>query len=134
MALCELALCNDRAQELVIDRIEELMEPMRTLPGGILLQRILESCPSPGNEEAWEQFLAALPPAHALALRDIPVRRIELARPEHHIQEACAAIARITLEMQRDAIRARLQDPSVPSDEKLELSRQIIEINRMLIE
>ena len=134
MALCELALCNDRAQELIIDRIEELMEPMRTLPGGSILQSILEASPPPGDEEAWAAFLGTLPAGHALALRDIPVRHIELSRPEHHIQEACAAIARVTLEMQRDAIRARLQDPSVPPDEKLELSRQIVEINRMLIE
>ena len=32
--LCELALQNAQAQELIVDRIEELLEPMRLLPGG----------------------------------------------------------------------------------------------------
>lgn len=32
--LCELSLQNARAQGLIVDRIEELLEPMRMLQGG----------------------------------------------------------------------------------------------------
>ena len=42
--LCELALQNSRAQGLIVDRIEELLEPMRLLQGGGILKKILPGC------------------------------------------------------------------------------------------
>ena len=42
--LCELALQNSRAQGLIVDRIEELLEPMRLLQGGGILKKIWPGC------------------------------------------------------------------------------------------
>lgn len=42
--LCELALQNSRAQGLIVDRIEELLEPMRLLQGGGILKKFWPGC------------------------------------------------------------------------------------------
>ncbi len=57
----ELALQNSRAQGLIVDRIEELLEPMRLLQGGGILKKILARLPSPDSPAAVQAFLASLP-------------------------------------------------------------------------
>lgn len=42
--LCELAIQNSRAQGLIVDRIEELLEPMRLLQGGGILKKFWPGC------------------------------------------------------------------------------------------
>lgn len=59
--LCELALQNAQAQELIVDRIEELLEPMRLLPGGGILKKILARMPKPDNPASIHAFLESLP-------------------------------------------------------------------------
>ncbi len=133
LALCRLFTCNPECQQLIIDRVEELQEPIHELSGGVVLQRLLEAPPAPGDAEAWRLFLASLPPEQAAGLREIEPALYPLDRPEYYVQEACGKIARATLRQKQDVLMARLAEPSLPDAERLKLMRRSMEIRRMLI-
>lgn len=134
MALCRLATCNIEAQAAIAERIEELQEPIALLSGGIVLQRILEALPEPGNAEAWAQFLQSLPPEQAAGLAEIEPRTFELDRPDYYVQEACERVARAALLQQQDAIRAQLENPSLSGEERLRLMARSMELRDLLLE
>ena len=87
--LCELALQNSRAQGLIVDRIEELLEPMRLLQGGGILKKILARLPSPDRsvqeacsgiaKAALERHIASLMAELADPSTDA-ARRLELSK------------------------------------------------------
>lgn len=134
MALCRLATCNAEAQAAIAERIEELQEPIELLSGGIVLQRLLEALPEPGNADAWEQFLQSLPAEQAAGLAEIEPKLFELDRPGYYVQEACASIARATLHQRLDTIRAQLENPALPAEERLPLMARSMEIRQLLTE
>lgn len=134
MALCRLATCNREAQTAIAERIEELQEPIALLSGGIVLQRLLEVLPEPGNAESWAQFLQSLPPEQAAGLAEIEPRLFELDRPAYYVQEACERVARAALLQQQDAIRAQLENPALSSEERLRLMARSMELRSLLLE
>lgn len=133
LVICRLFTCNSECQSLIIDRIEELQPAIQTLSGGIILQKLMEAMPTPGDEEAWQQFLDALPPEQAAGLYEIKPILYELDAPEHYVQEACDNIARATLQHQLDALKARMADPSLSDEIRLSLMQESMEIRNLLI-
>lgn len=134
MTLCRLATCNAEAQAAIVERIEELQEPIEQLSGGIVLQRLLEAMPEPGDPGDWERFLQSLPPEQAAGLAEIEPRLFALDRPAYYVQEACASIARATLHQRLDALRAQLENPALPAEERLPLMARSMEIRKLLTE
>ncbi len=132
LTLCRLATCNREAQEAIAERIEELQEPIELLAGGIVLQRLLSALPEPGDADAWEGFLQSLPPEQAAGLAEIEPCLFALDRPGYYVQEACERVARATLHQKLDAIRAQLENPALPAEERLPLMESSMEIRKLL--
>ncbi len=133
LVICRLFTCNAECQRLIIDRIEELQSAIQTLSGGIVLQRLMEAMPPPGDEKAWQKFLDSLPPEQACGLHEIKPILYELDDPEHYVQEACDNIARATLQQQLDTLKARMADPALPDEQRLCLMQKSMEIRNLLI-
>lgn len=114
--LISMAISSRKAQELLIERIEDLQEPIRTLSGGIILQRLMEHLPTPGDEEALRSFAAQLPPEQALALRTVAFENYPEDNLEEHVNCACARAARFALRERIDALRSRIRAASDSSE------------------
>lgn len=130
--LCELALQNARAQELIVDRIEELLEPMRLLQGGEILKKILARTPSPDNPAAIQAFLVSLPQQERDALKMLNLDPIPIPDVDRSVQEACSGIAKAALERHIASLMAELADPSTPAARRLELSKLSVDLKRLL--
>lgn len=130
--LISYAAQNREAQQALVDRIEELQEPIGILPGGIVLQRLLEVLPEPGNAESWQQFLAKLPPEQAAALSKMDNTAIDMPSADAFMQQACAYAARDALSARIDAIKSRILSPDLSAAEVAELFRESNELQRLL--
>lgn len=130
--LCELALQNSRAQELITDRIEELLEPMRMLPGGGILKKILARLPAPDSPAAIQAFLASLPQPERDALSALNLDPVPIPDVDRSVQEACSGIAKAALERHIASLMAELADPSTHAARRLELSKLSVDLKRLL--
>ncbi len=130
--LCELALQNSRAQGLIVDRIEELLEPMRLLQGGGILKKILARLPSPDSPAAVQAFLVSLPQPERDALGMLNLEPIPIPDVDRSVQEACSGIAKAALERHIASLMAELADPSTDAARRLELSKLSVDLKRLL--
>ncbi len=130
--LCELSLQNKQAQDLILDRIEELYEPMNHLPGGTLLKKILEKLPEPGSPTAILAFLETLPPNEAAALKSMHLDPVPIADVTQSVLEACNGVAKSYLKLYYSQIMAELSDPSTTTERKLKLSEISVAITKQL--
>ncbi len=130
--LCELAIQNSRAQGLIVDRIEELLEPMRLLQGGGILKKILARLPSPDSPAAVQAFLASLPQPERDALGMLNLEPIPIPDVDRSVQEACSGIAKAALERHIASLMAELADPSTDAARRLELSKLSVDLKRLL--
>lgn len=130
--LCELALQHARAQELIVDRIEELLEPMQMLRGGGLLKKILARTPDPGNPSAIQAFLESLPQPERDALRALNLEPMPVTDLDTCVQEACSGIAKRALETHIAALMAEIADPATNAARRLELSQLSVDLKRLL--
>lgn len=130
--IIELALSNTEVQHLLVERIEDLVEPMQTLSGGLILQKILETLPTPGNETDWQKLLARLSPEQAAAINDFPHTAMELPHPAEHVEQACTLIARETVRARIDTLRSQIRTPGLTPEEGLALMQECNELMKML--
>lgn len=130
--LCELSLQNARAQGLIVDRIEELLEPMRMLQGGEILKKILGRLPSPDSPAAIQAFLASLPQPERDALHLLNLDPVPIPDVDRSVQEACSGIAKAALERHIASLKAEIADPSTDAARKLELSKLSVDLKRLL--
>ena len=130
--LISYAAQNKDAQHALVERIEELQEPIGILPGGIVLQRLLEVLPEPGNAQSWSSFLDTLPPEQAAALSKMDNTAIEMPGADAFMQQACAYAARDALSARIDAIKSRILSPNLSAEEVAELFRESNELQRLL--
>ena len=127
-----LAASHSAVQQALVERIEELQEPINLLSGGCILQHLLEQLPEPGSDEAWNNLLTSLPPEQAAALRTIPHVPQDIADPAAVVDQACARAARDAIRSRIDIIKARINSDSLDMDEFKALSVQATELHRML--
>lgn len=130
--LCELSLQNARAQSLIVDRIEELLEPIRMLQGGEILKKILARLPSPDSPAAIQAFLASLPQPERDALHLLNLDPVPIPDVDRSVQEACSGIAKAALERHIASLKAEIADPSTDAARKLELSKLSVDLKRLL--
>lgn len=130
--IVELAVRNREIQHLLVERIEDLVEPMQTLSGGSVLQTILEILPQPGNDSDWERLLAKLPPEQRAAVSDFNHEPLELPNPADHAEQACTHIARETVRARIDTLRAQIRNPELSPQEGLALMQECNELMKML--
>ncbi len=130
--LLQLAASSAGAQHLLVERIEELQECIRSLSGGHLLQRLLECLPTPGDDAAWQSYVDSLPPEQAAALRDISHDAVPLEDPVPYVEQACERAARDTVQTRIDELRARLRASNLSMEESLAIMQETTELQRML--
>lgn len=130
--LISLAAGNADVQRALVERIEELQEPISLLAGGPVLQRLLEKLPAPGNDKAWVSFTDTLPPEQAAALRNISNAEQELTNAYATVEQACSHAARESVVARIDIIKARINSGTPSGDEIAKLSTEAIELHRML--
>lgn len=130
--LIALARSSAAAQQQLVERIEELQEPIRYLEGGITLQRLLEALPTPGEEEEWSSFLQALPPEQAYALQDIRPAPISEENLPEHLDQICDRAARNSVRAKLDMLRSRANDSQIAPDEFRKLLSEISLLQKML--
>ncbi len=128
--LCELVLQNARAQELVVDRIEELLLPMQTLPGGGVLNKILAFLPSPDFPAAVQAFLDNLPEPERNALKALQLEPVDIQDVDHAVIDFCAELARANFEAHVAELDAKIADPNTPDAEKLKLLKIRVDLRR----
>ena len=130
--LISLAAGNADVQRALVERIEELQEPISLLAGGPVLQRLLEKLPIPGSAESWEDFINSLPPEQAAALRKISNDAQDLTNAYATVEQACSHAAREAVVARIDIIKARINSGTLTGDEVARLSTEAIELHRML--
>ena len=123
---------NKAAQQARVERIEELQDPINTLAGGLILQRLLEVLPVPGDEQAWQGFVAQLPAEQAAALRHIDNTEIELQDADAFMEQACAHAARDAVSARMDTIKTAIRNGNLSQDAIAELFREMTELQRLL--
>ncbi len=128
--LCELALQNARAQELIVDRIEELLLPMQMLPGGGVLKKILAVLPSPDNPAAVQAFLDNLPEGERKALSALQLEPVEIQEVSKVVVDFCAEVARANFEAHLAELDAKIADRNTPESEKIRLLKLRVDLQR----
>ena len=132
--LISLAAGNTRIQHALVDRVEELQEPISLLSGGPILQRILEKLPAPGDATAWASLCASLVPEQAAALKKLSNEPVELQDAEAVAEMACARAARDAVEARIDILKAQINRGNLSNEEFYRLSTEMTELRRMLNE
>ncbi len=129
-----LAASNSEAQAQLLERIEELQEPIRWLSGGVVLQRFMESLPAPGNEEAWQGFISQLPPEQSAALRHLEHTLVELPDISSVVDSTCANAALAALKAHVDQLRSRINAPGISWQEAAPLMEELNELQKLINE
>lgn len=130
--LISFAAGNKEAQHLLTERIEDLQEPIRALSGGIILQRLMEQLPEPGNADAWQQFLATLPPEQSAALRDMSNAAVPLDNVSVYVEQACNRAARDTVKATIDSLKSRIRSGNISAEEAVALMQECTDLQKML--
>lgn len=130
--LLSLAIADPQAQQLLVERIEDLQEPIRSLSGGSILQALLEQLPQPGKEEAWSAFLDSLSPEQRAALRDWDTTPLHLTDATPFVEQACDRAARDTIKARIDTLKTRIRAQGISTAEALQLMQECNELQRLL--
>ncbi len=127
-----LSAVNAEAQTMLLERIEELQEPIRWLSGGVVLQRFMESLPAPGNEEAWQSFISKLPPEQAAALRGMEHTPLDIPDVAHTVESTCANAAMAAIKANVDQLRSRVNTPGISLEEAASLMQEMNELQKLI--
>ena len=127
-----LAAVSAEAQALLLERIEELQEPIRWLSGGVVLQRFMEILPTPGNPEAWQDFLQNLPPEQSAALRNMEITPVDIPNIMATVETTCSNAALAALKAHVDQLRSRVNTPGISWQEAAPLMQEMNELQKLI--
>ncbi len=127
-----LAAVSREAQTMLLERIEELQEPIRWLSGGVVLQRFMENLPTPGNEEAWQAFTAKLPPEQASALSSMEHGIIDIPDMAHTVESTCSNAALAALKAHVDQLRSQVNTPGISWQQAAPLMQEMNELQKLI--
>lgn len=127
-----LAAVHPEAQAMLLERIEELQEPIRWLSGGVILQRFMECLPAPGHENAWQDFIAKLPPEQAAALRNMEHAPVDIPDVVHTVESTCANAALAAIKAHVDQLRSRVNTPGISWQEAAPLMQEMNELQKLI--
>ncbi len=127
-----LAAVSAEAQALLLERIEELQEPIRWLSGGVVLQRFMEVLPTPGNPVAWQDFLQNLPPEQSAALRNMEITPVDIPNIMATVENTCSNAALAALKAHVDQLRSRVNTPGISWQEAAPLMQEMNELQKLI--
>lgn len=130
--LISLAASNLPIQQMIADRIEELQEPIKKLPGGPVLQRFMEILPTPGSAESWRQFMEQLRPEQAAALHDFTPHLLNIETPASYVEQALDRAARDTIKQDIDQLRSEIRRNDISPEKAALLMKQCNELQKLL--
>lgn len=127
-----LAAVNKEAQTLLLERIEELQEPIRWLSGGVVLQRFMEFLPTPGQQDSWHAFLAQLPAEQSAALSSMDTTPVEIADIASTVETTCSHAALAALKAHVDQLRSQINKPGISWQEAAPLMEEMNELQKLI--
>ena len=127
-----LAAVSPEAQAMLLERIEELQDPIRRLSGGVVLQRFMELLPTPGDPGAWQQFVEALPPEQAAAVRPLQITPVDIPHIAATVETTCSHAALAALKAHVDQLRSRVNTPGISWQEAAELMQEMNELQKLI--
>ena len=127
-----LAASNSEAQALLLERIEELQEPIRWLSGGVVLQRFMECLPAPGDDEAWQAFSSQLPPEQSAALRYLEHSPVDFPDAAAVVDSTCSNAALAALKAHVDQLRSRINAPGISWQDAAPLLEELNELQKLI--
>lgn len=127
-----LAAVNAEAQAMLLERIEELQEPIHWLSGGVVLQRFMELLPRPGCSESWQKFLAQLPPEQAAALKAIDPTPVEISNIAGTVESTCSNAALAALKAHVDQLRSQINTPGISWQDAAPLMEEMTELQKLI--
>ena len=130
--LISLAACNKAAQDLLLEHVEELQEPIRELAGGMVLQRLLEVLPEPGNAASWKTFMQSLVPDQAAALEKLDTTVVEMPDARAAVEQACARAARDAVQARIDTLKTRIRCGDTTQQEAYRLMEECMQLQKLL--
>lgn len=132
MTLCQLALQDRTLLELIADRVEDLVEPMEQLAGGVILKEILSKMPDTSSAASIHAFIRSLPADQALAVQAMHIDPVAIKEPGRVVDEACSAMSFVALQKQYNGICAQLKNPELPEESRLALLKKSIDLRKLL--
>ena len=127
-----LAAANAEAQAMLLERIEELQEPIRWLSGGVVLQRFMECLPAPGDAAAWQAFITQLPPEQAAALRHFEHSPVEIPDVPATVDSTCANAALAAIKAHVDQLRSQVSAPGISWEQATALMQEMNELQKLI--
>lgn len=127
-----LAAANAEAQAMLLERIEELQEPIRWLSGGVVLQRFMECLPAPGDAAAWQAFITQLPPEQAAALRHFEHSPVEIPDVPTTVDSTCANAALAAIKAHVDQLRSQVSAPGISWEQATALMQEMNELQKLI--
>ncbi len=127
-----LAAVNAEAQAMLLERIEELQEPIRWLSGGVVLQRFMECPPTPGDDDAWQSFIFQLPPEQAAALRHFEHTPVDIPDVPSTVDSTCANAALAAIKAHVDQLRSQVSAPGISWEQATALMQEMNELQKLI--
>ena len=127
-----LAAVNAEAQAMLLERIEELQEPIRWLSGGVVLQRFMECLPTPGDAAAWQSFISQLPPEQAAALRHFEHAPVDIPDVPSTVDSTCANAALAAIKAHVDQLRSQVSAPGISWEQATALMQEMNELQKLI--
>ena len=127
-----LAAVNAEAQAMLLERIEELQEPIRWLSGGVVLQRFMECLPAPGDDDAWHSFITQLPPEQAAALRQFEHAPVDIPDVPATVDSTCANAALAAIKAHVDQLRSQVSAPGISWEQATALMQEMNELQKLI--
>lgn len=131
--IIRLAAQNKQMQDMFVDRIMDLQIPIGKLPGGAVLQGLLERLPAPGDADAWQAFLATLRPEQAAGLRGVSNAEVRIDdAPDTYVNQACDAATRAAIMADIDTLQAQIRSGGLSPEQYMELHERCVELRSLL--
>ena len=131
--LCHLALNSEAAAEYLREQLENLQECLNETLGTHVLLDILAKRPNPEKEASKQAYLMTIPQGDRVALED----GFSDAIPEDPVSSASDTIAMLSAryyQIKEKALRTRLNDPSLTSEQILESFEEVKRLQSILKE
>lgn len=131
--LCHLALNSEAAGDYLREQLESLQECLIETLGNQVLLDILAKKPNPESEASKQAYLMTIPKSDRIALEN----GFSDAIPEDPVSSASDTIAMLSArfyQVKEKALRTRLNDPGLTSDQILEAFEEVKRLQSILKE
>lgn len=131
--LCHLALNSEAAAEYIREQLENLQECLTETLGSHVLLDILSKRPNPESEASKQAYLMTIPTSDRIALED----GFSDSLPEDPVASASDTIAMLSArfyQIKEKALRTRLNDPNLTSEQIFEAFEEVKRLQLILKE